>query len=187
MASYKSSRDYDANFIKVHVVTDWPLFASSGSLYVTNLPGPYIRSIQNNSTERWCANDFCYTQLSQSPYSILQLPYLARLPNFILALSVGLRGGSRELTQITPNFQMFMVQKWTTDPHLGSFVAALTGFLLAVVVTILHCRERRADKLEHLTVKNRFRHVKLPPYAFVWYICKCRLVKLKIHDSFFTP
>ena len=34
---------------------------------------------------------------------------------------------------------------------LGGF-----GFLLAVVVTVLHARERRADKLEQLAVANRF-------------------------------
>ena len=175
MAAYKSSLDYDANFIKVLVLTG-RCFANCSHRtipYGTNLPGPCIsyKTTQPSGEVQLSAA----TQLSQSAYSSLQLPYtlfgLARSPNFIETLHVGLGGGSREWTQIIPNSQMIIIP--TMDNRSSSWLnklfvtpsraivlsaAALAGFgfLLAVVVAILHCRERRADKLEQLAVTNRF-------------------------------
>jgi hypothetical protein len=96
--------------------------------------------------------------------------------NFLISLarpisSIGTeRRTERWQSRIDPNHtKLSDVYGSKMDNRSSSWLLSrcLNGFLLAVVVTILHCRERRADKLEHLTVKNRFRHVKLIPYAFV--------------------
>nr|CAG4636881.1 EOG090X03KG [Ceriodaphnia reticulata] len=90
MAAYKNTLDYDANFIKVLVLTG-RCYAncSNGRIpYGTNLPGPSIsyRTTQPDGALQLA----CSAQLSQSAYSALQLPYslfgLARSPNFLETL-----------------------------------------------------------------------------------------------------
>nr|CAG4649201.1 EOG090X03KG [Scapholeberis mucronata] len=173
MAAYKNTLDYDANFIKVLVLTGRCYTnCSHGRIpYGTNLPGPSIsyRTTHPNGEYQLA----CSSQLSQSAYNALQLPYtlfgLARSPNFLEVLSVSLNynptSASREWTQIIPNSQMIIIP--TLDPSSRHWLnklfvtpsraivlsaAALGGFgfLLAIVVTVLHARERRADKLEQL-------------------------------------
>lgn len=179
MAAYKNTLDYDANFIKVVVLTG-RCYAncSHGRIpYGTNLPGPSIsyRTTQPNGELQLA----CSAQLSQSAYSALQLPYtlfgLARSPNFLETLRVSLsyvpNPASREWTQIIPNSQMIIIptleasskhwlNKLFVTPSRAIVLSAAAlggfGFFLAIVVTILHARERRADKLEQLAVANRF-------------------------------
>lgn len=174
MAAYKNSLDYDTNFIKVMVLTG-RCYAncSHGHVpYGTNLPGPSVsyRTIQLDEKQLAVA-----AQLSQSAYHSLQLPYtlfgLGRSPNFLEFLQVGLDRVGRQWTQIIPNSQMIIIP--TLDGQPASWLnklfvtpsraivlsaAALAGFgiLLAVAVLVLHCRERRADRLEQLAVANRF-------------------------------
>jgi len=99
-AAFKNSLDYDANFVKVMVLTGrtnsmYPI--SPGSLgkkkrtYGTNLPGPsiaYRTTTQNGSPRNAIA-----AQLPQSAHFSLNLPYttfgLGRTPNFIDALTIG--------------------------------------------------------------------------------------------------
>lgn len=179
MAAYKNTLDYDANFIKVLVLTGRCYTnCSHGRIpYGTNLPGPSIsyRTTQPNGEPQLARS----AQLSQSAYNALQLPYtlfgLARSPNFLEALRVSLsyfpNPATREWTQIIPNSQMIIIP--TLDPSSRHWLnklfvtpsraivlsaAALGGFgfFLAIVVTILHAREKKADKLEQLAVANRF-------------------------------
>ena len=179
MAAYKNTLDYDANFIKVLVLTG-RCYAncSHGRIpYGTNLPGPSIsyRTTHPNGESQLA----CSAQLSQSAYSALQLPYslfgLARSPNFLETLKVSLsystNPASREWTQIIPNSQMIIIptldassrhwlNKLFVTPSRAIVLSAAAlggfGFFLAIVVTVLHARERRADKLEQMTVVNRF-------------------------------
>lgn len=179
MAAYKNTLDYDANFIKVVVLTGRCFSnCSHGRIpYGTNLPGPSIsyRTTQPNGELQLA----CSAQLSQSAYSALQLPYtlfgLARSPNFLEALRVSLsyfpNTATREWTQIIPNSQMIIIptleassrhwlNKLFVTPSRAIVLSAAAlggfGFFLAIVVTILHARERRADKLEQMAVANRF-------------------------------
>lgn len=179
MAAYKNTLDYDANFIKVLVLTG-RCYAncSHGHIpYGTNLPGPSIsyRTTQPNGEIQLARS----AQLYQSAYNSLQLPYtlfgLARSPNFLETLRVSLsyhpNPASREWTQIIPNSQMIIIptleassrhwlNKLFVTPSRAIVLSAAAlggfGFFLAIVVTILHARERRADKLEQLAVANRF-------------------------------
>lgn len=179
MAAYKNTLDYDANFIKVVVLTGRCFSnCSHGRIpYGTNLPGPSIsyRTTQPNGELQLA----CSAQLSQSAYSALQLPYtlfgLARSPNFLEALRVSLsyfpNPATREWTQIIPNSQMIIIptleassrhwlNKLFVTPSRAIVLSAAAlggfGFFLAIVVTVLHARERRADKLEQMAVANRF-------------------------------
>lgn len=101
-AAFKNSLDYDANFVKVMVLTGrtnsmYPI--SPGSLgkkkrtYGTNLPGPsiaYRTTTQNGSPRNAIA-----AQLPQSAHFSLNLPYttfgLGRTPNFVDTLTIGVR------------------------------------------------------------------------------------------------
>lgn len=99
-AAFKNSLDYDANFVKVMVLTGltnsmYPI--SPGSLgkkkrtYGTNLPGPSIAYI--TTTQDGLRRSGIAAQLPQSAHFALHLPYtifgLGRTPNFIDTLTVG--------------------------------------------------------------------------------------------------
>ncbi|KAK1124616.1 hypothetical protein K0M31_005990 [Melipona bicolor] len=181
-AAFKNSLDYDANFVKVMVLTGrnnsmYPI--SPGSLgkkkrtYGTNLPGPsiaYRTTTQDGSTRNAIA-----AQLSQSAHFSLNLPYttfgLGRTPNFVDALTIGVGGKCREWPQIIPNSQMVMIPNPIMEPSRWKaqlFVtpsklillsaAALTatcGFISLIIVA-LYWKERREDKLEKLQEAHRF-------------------------------
>ena len=99
-AAFKNSLDYDANFVKVMVLTGltnsmYPI--SPGTLgkkkrtYGTNLPGPSIayKTITQDGSPR----SAIAAQLPQSAYFSLNLPYttfgLGRTPNFVDSLTIG--------------------------------------------------------------------------------------------------
>lgn len=127
MHAYRNELEYDTNFMKIIVVTGLtnerlPLI--NGTLqwrlptFGTNLPGPKI------SYETWSQEGTYRTgamsQLSQSAYFSLQLPYsifgLDRTPNFVETLNVGLLGYSKSWTQIIPNSQIVVVPNPPNDP-----------------------------------------------------------------------
>lgn len=99
-AAFKNGLDYDANFVKVMVLTGrtnskYPI--SPGSLgrkkrtYGTNLPGPsfaYKTTTQDGNPRNAIA-----AQLPQSAHFTLNLPFtifgLGRTPNFIDKLKIG--------------------------------------------------------------------------------------------------
>ncbi|XP_076244037.1 T-cell immunomodulatory protein [Calliopsis andreniformis] len=181
-AAFKNSLDYDANFVKVMVLTGlnnsmYPI--SPGSLgkkkrtYGTNLPGPSIA--YRTTTQDGSPRSAIAAQLPQSAHFSLNLPYttfgLGRTPNFVDALTIGVGGKSREWPQIIPNSQMVVIPNPITEPWRWKaqlFVtpsklillsaAALTGTcgLISLIIVALYWKERREDKIEKLQEAHRF-------------------------------
>jgi len=175
MSAYKNDLDYDANFIKVLVLTGRCYGnCTHGQIpYGTNLPGPFIGYRTTNSGG--LPQEACSTQLYQSAYHSLQLPYslfgLGHTPNFVETLLVGVKSSHREWTQIIPNSQMIIIPNLSGDSShwlnklfvtpsraIVLSAAALIGFgtFLALLVVVLHVRERRADKREQSAIAYRF-------------------------------
>ncbi|KRT83185.1 hypothetical protein AMK59_4158, partial [Oryctes borbonicus] len=124
-AAFKNSLDYDANFIKVMVLTglrnanDSMIMGRVGKkrrTYGTNLPGPRIS--YKTTTQEGDLRHAASAQLPQSAHFSLNLPYnifgLGRTPNFVDLLTVGLSSHSRQWTQIIPNSQMVVIP-WPVD------------------------------------------------------------------------
>ncbi|XP_015175044.1 PREDICTED: T-cell immunomodulatory protein [Polistes dominula] len=181
-AAFKNSLDYDANFVKVMVLTGrnnsmYPI--SPGSLgkkkrtYGTNLPGPSIA--YKTTTQDGYPRNAIAAQLSQSAYFSLNLPYttfgLGRTPNFVDSLTIGVGGKSREWPQIIPNSQMVVIPnpisrpyKWkaqlfvTPSKLILLSAAALSGTcsLISLIIVLLYWKERREDKIEKLQEAHRF-------------------------------
>ncbi|CAK9828791.1 T-cell immunomodulatory protein [Anthophora retusa] len=181
-AAFKNSLDYDANFVKVMVLTGrnnsmYPI--SPGSLgkkkrtYGTNLPGPSIA--YRTTTQDGSPRNAIAAQLPQSAHFSLNLPYttfgLGRTPNFVDALTIGVAGRSREWPQIIPNSQMVVIPNPILEPSRWKaqlFVtpsklillsaAALTGTcgLISLIIVALYWKERREDKIEKLQEAHRF-------------------------------
>lgn len=181
-AAFKNSLDYDANFVKVMVLTGrtnsmYPI--SPGSLgkkkrtYGTNLPGPSIA--YRTTTQDGSPRNAIAAQLPQSAHFSLNLPYttfgLGRTPNFVDALTIGVGGKSREWPQIIPNSQMVVIPNPIAEPSRWKaqlFVtpsklillsaAALTGTcgLITAIILGLYWKERREDKIEKLQEAHRF-------------------------------
>nr|CAG4643828.1 EOG090X03KG [Lepidurus arcticus] len=180
MGVVKNSIDYDATFIKVLVLTGRCYTnCTHGKIpYGTNLPGPTITYKTTTSSGDW--QMAVAAQMSQNAHVALQLPYaifgLGRTSNFIEFLEVGLcyydlERRTREWAQIIPNSQMIIIPNLPSQPrywlnklfvtpsrNIVLSAAALGGFgtLLAGIVTLLHCRERRQDKMERLQEAHRF-------------------------------
>ncbi|XP_033342841.2 T-cell immunomodulatory protein [Megalopta genalis] len=181
-AAFKNSLDYDANFVKVMVLTGrnnsmYPI--SPGSLgkkkrtYGTNLPGPSIE--YRTTTQDGSLRNAFAAQLPQSAHFSLNLPYttfgLGRTPNFVDGLKIGMGGMSREWPQIIPNSQMVVIpnpieepSKWkaqlfvTPSKLILLSAAALTGTcgLISFIIMALYWKERREDKIEKLQEAHRF-------------------------------
>ncbi|KAL7293645.1 hypothetical protein TKK_0012726 [Trichogramma kaykai] len=181
-AAFKNSLDYDANFVKVMVLTGrtnskYPI--SPGTLgqkkrtYGTNLPGPsisYKTTTQDGNNRHALA-----AQLPQSAHFSLHLPYttfgLGRTPNFVDLLTVGLANKSREYPQIIPNSQMVVIpnplsdsSRWKAQLYLtpsklillsAAALSATCGLITAIIAS-LYWKERREDKIERLQEAHRF-------------------------------
>ena len=117
MAAYQNTLDYEANFIKILLLTG-RCYANCyyGRIpYGTNLSGSSIsyRTTHPNGESQMA----CSAQLSQSAYNALQLPFsllgLAQFPNFLETLKVSFcystNPASREWAQIIPNCQMIII------------------------------------------------------------------------------
>lgn len=182
VGAFKNSLDYDANFIKVMVLTGLTNKRSPtvvGRLgkkkrtYGTNLPGPRIS--YNTTTQDGDERHGASAQLPQSAHMALGLPYtifgLGRTPNFVDTLTVGLSNRSRDWTQIIPNSQMVVIPwppqepwRWraqlfvTPSKLILMSVAALTAIcgLITVIIGALYWRERQEDRKERLQESHRF-------------------------------
>ncbi|KAG5682983.1 hypothetical protein PVAND_012297 [Polypedilum vanderplanki] len=181
--AFRNSLDYDANFIKVIVLTglDNPQrpkkethpFGAKSRSYGTNLPGPKIR--YNTTTQEGEQQHGLSTQLPQSAYFALHLPYqifgLGRTPNFVDFVDIGLAGKTKSYEQIIPNSQIQIIPKDPFNPStwkaqlfvtpskvIIKSVIALLGICLVIliIICILHIKERREDKLEKLQEAQRF-------------------------------
>ncbi|XP_018318815.1 T-cell immunomodulatory protein [Agrilus planipennis] len=182
IAAFKNTLDYDANFIKVMVLTGLTndnnamidgRVAKKRRTYGTNLPGPSIS--YRTTTQEGYQQHGISAQLPQSAHFSLNLPYtifgLGRTPNFVDTLVVGLSNYSKEFNQIIPNSQMVVIpwpanepSKWkaqlfvTPSKVILTSVAALTGIcgLITLIIGILYWKERQEDKKERLQESHRF-------------------------------
>lgn len=174
--AFRNTLDYDANFVKVMVLTgltnkntptkQTPLGRKKRT-YGTNLPGPRIAY----KTTRPDGENQASTsaQIPQSGYYALQLPYtvlgLGRTANFVDSLSVGLSGRHRTWTLIIPNSQMVVVPWPITKPTrwkaqlfitpskliwMSVISLGATCGVITLIILILHIKERRQDRLERL-------------------------------------
>ncbi|XP_071746337.1 LOW QUALITY PROTEIN: T-cell immunomodulatory protein [Lepeophtheirus salmonis] len=122
----------------------------------------------------------CSSQLTQTAHNALQLPYtifgLGLSPNFIDYMSVSVTNstlGSQNHTwpQIIPNSQLYVIPYPPNEPYewlLKLYVTpsrsiTLTGLalvgtcgLVALIIGILHWRDRRADYKERREESHRF-------------------------------
>lgn len=181
-AAFKNTLDYDANFIKVMVLTGRPnnnnamisgRIGKKRKTYGTNLPGPKIS--YKTTTQEGTLRHAVSAQLSQSAHFSLNLPYsifgLGRTPNFVDSLTVGMSNHSKSWTQIIPNSQMVVIpwppydsSSWkaqlfvTPSQLIVMSVMALTGVcgLITVIIAVLHWRERHEDKKERMSESHRF-------------------------------
>lgn len=181
-AAFKNSLDYDANFIKVMVLTGLTnkdnvmIMGRVGKkrrTYGTNLAGPSIS--YETTTQEGTVRHGVAAQLPQSAHFSLNLPYsifgLGRTPNFVDKLTVGLSNHSREWTQIIPNSQMVVIpwpakdpSKWkaqlfvTPSKLILMSVAGLTTVcgLITVIIGVLYWKERQEDKKERMSESHRF-------------------------------
>ncbi|XP_060528784.1 T-cell immunomodulatory protein isoform X1 [Cylas formicarius] len=181
-AAFRNSLDYDANFIKVMVLTgltnknNQMIMGRVGKkrrTYGTNLPGPLIS--YKTTTQEGSLRHGISAQLPQSAHFSLNLPYttfgLGRTPNFVDSVTVGLSENHKSWTQIIPNSQMVVIPwppdqpyKWkaqlfvTPSKLILMSVAALTAVcgIITVIIGVLHWKERQEDKKERLSESHRF-------------------------------
>ncbi|XP_030764166.1 T-cell immunomodulatory protein [Sitophilus oryzae] len=181
-AAFKNSLDYDANFIKVMVITgltnknNQMIMGRVGKkrrTYGTNLPGPSVS--YKTTTQDGNLRHGLSSQLPQSAHFSLNLPYtifgLGRTPNFVDSVTVGLSHNYKNWTQIIPNSQMVVIPwpvnepgRWkaqlfvTPSKLILMSVAALTAVcgMITVIIGVLHWKERQEDKKERLSESHRF-------------------------------
>ncbi|CAH2002991.1 unnamed protein product [Acanthoscelides obtectus] len=181
-AAFKNSLDYDANFIKVMVLTGLTnqnndmingRVGKKRRTYGTNLPGPSIS--YKTTTQDGDIRHGVSAQLPQSAHFSLNLPYtifgLGRTPNFVDQLTIGLSNQSRIWPQIIPNSQMVVIPWPPNDPSrwkaqlfvtpsklILMSVAALTTIcgIITVIIGALYWKERQEDKKERLSESHRF-------------------------------
>jgi len=181
VSAFKNSLDYDANFVKVIVLTglankDQRLIPTPIGkkirTYGSNFPGPKIsyRTVSQESSRAAVS-----AQLPQSAYFSLHLPYtlfgLGRTPNFIDTLTVGINYQNRTWTQLIPNSQMVVIpwpknhpELWTAQLFvrpsklIRQTIFALMGtcFLISLIILCLYWKERREDRFERLQEAHRF-------------------------------
>ncbi|XP_059622526.1 T-cell immunomodulatory protein [Phlebotomus argentipes] len=180
--AFRNSLDYDANFVKVIVLTGLvnkevpttktPL-GRTKKTYGTNLPGPRIAYY--TITQDGYPQEGTSAQIPQSAYFALHLPYtifgLGRTPNFVDSITVGLSNQSKTWTQLIPNSQVIVVPwpikepwRWkaqlfvTPSKLILMSMVALGGTCLVIMLIILglYIKEKREDKLEKLQEAHRF-------------------------------
>ncbi|XP_052872457.1 T-cell immunomodulatory protein [Anopheles cruzii] len=180
--AFRNSLDYDANFVKVIVLTGLSNRSGPKKLtplgrkkrtFGTNLPGPRIE--YNTTTQDGEPQHGASAQLPQSAYLSLHLPFttfgLGRTPNFVDTLTVGLSNHSRTWTQLIPNSQMIVVpnpieepERWkaqlfvTPSKLILMSVIALSGICLVILllILILYAKEKREDRIQRSLEAHRF-------------------------------
>lgn len=180
--AFRNTLDYDANFVKVivltgltnrHAPTKLTPLGRKKRTYGTNLPGPRIAYYTTKPDGD--KQESTSVQIPQSAYFSLHLPYtifgLGRTPNFVDKLTVGLSHQNRTWTQLIPNSQMVVVpwppdepSRWkaqlfvTPSKLIWMSVLSLgaTCAVITLIILVLHIKERREDKLERLQETERF-------------------------------
>lgn len=180
--AFRNTLDYDANFVKVivltgltnrHAPTKLTPLGRKKRTYGTNLPGPRIAYYTTKPDGD--KQESTSVQIPQSAYFSLHLPYtifgLGRTPNFVDKLTVGLSHQNRTWTQLIPNSQMVVVpwppdepSRWkaqlfvTPSKLIWMSVLSLsaTCVVIMLIILVLHIKERREDKFERLQETERF-------------------------------
>lgn len=176
---FLSNPDYDANFLKVVVTTgrDCPKCPLNGIPYGSIIPGPVVR--YNSTTQVGDLQTSVAAQFYRSAHFPLDLPYvffgIGHSPNFIDVLDVSVSHKksmqrSKKWTQLIPNSQIIVIpylpdeSYWKAKIFLPSSKAAvhtfgvLLGFcgVIAIIVFLLHWKERTEDRKERLAESHRF-------------------------------
>lgn len=180
--AFKNNLDYDANFVKVMVLTgltnknataiEGPL-RKKKQTFGTNLPGPRIsyKTVDQEGKIRIGVS----AQIPQSAHYSLYLPYimfaLGRTPNFLENITVGFASRYREWPQIIPNSQMVVIPhpidnpaRWTVQLFVTpskvvyTCLAVLIGtcFFIFGIIVLLHLHEKKMDRLERRQEAYRF-------------------------------
>lgn len=180
--AFRNTLDYDANFVKVivltgltnrHAPTKLTPLGRKKRTYGTNLPGPRIAYYTTKPDGE--KQESTSVQIPQSAYFSLHLPYtifgLGRTPNFVDKLTVGLSHQNRTWTQLIPNSQMVVVPWPPDDPSrwkaqlfvtpskliwMSVLSLGATCAVITLIILVLHIKERREDKLERLQETERF-------------------------------
>ncbi|GFQ93605.1 t-cell immunomodulatory protein [Trichonephila clavata] len=175
----RNTEIFDSHFLKVLVLHGLCHHNCTTDPYGVNQPGPLVR--YNMTTQDGKPLVSTLIQLSQSAHFPLQLPYslfgLGQTPNFIDVLTVSIPATfnksvhKREWVQIIPNSQIVVIphppydeRKWVkklfvTPSRLVLLTCiALVGtcVFLALLVALLHWKERREDKKEKMQDAYRF-------------------------------
>nr|KAI8762584.1 T-cell immunomodulatory protein-like; partial [Biomphalaria glabrata] len=170
----------DASFLKVLVVSGLckDNCPNGHNPYGVNQVGPTAKFISTTPTG---SDQICIaSQLTQSAYFALQLPFmlfgLGQTPNFVDELNIGIPSSgiapkSHSWSTIIPNSQVIVIpypidnpESWRHELYVTpSRLVLLTGASLlgtcafiAVIVGLLHWRERIEDKREKLQESQRF-------------------------------
>lgn len=172
----KNDYNVEAAFLKVAVLSGDKKSAKYGS----NLPGAIVE-IQTTDTD---GNNLVRkaTQLSQSSYFALQLPYvvfgLGKSPNFVEKINVGVGRSDnpkvdrvRSWTSIIPNSQVIVIPRpkdspsdWVTrllvtpSKLLLQTAGVLVGtcLLLAGLILILYVKDKKEDEREKRKEAHKF-------------------------------
>jgi integrin alpha FG-GAP repeat containing protein 1 len=180
----KNNLAADTCFLKVTVISGTCSSSSCHGRqpYGVNVPGPtvkYITITAEGNLQRSAAG-----QLSQSAHFALQLPYvvfgLGQTPNFVDNVGIGIPHNSSSISknsrsrvwqQIIPNSQLVVIPSPADDPSRWKMklfvtpshqivltIIALGGtcVLVAIIVLVLHLRERREDSKEKKQESQKF-------------------------------
>lgn len=178
--AFQNSPDYDANFMKVMVLSGvyCDLCPESQTPYGNIISGPvikYMSTMQSGLYQTAVAS-----QLYRSSHMAMDLPYtifgIGQSPNFIETLEISVSSDPRNLrvqqwSQIIPNSQIIVIpspldqpSSWSAKLFLTPSQAVLnTGLVLVGFFTIiclivggLQYRERRDDMKTRLEEAHRF-------------------------------
>ncbi|XP_015909573.2 T-cell immunomodulatory protein [Parasteatoda tepidariorum] len=177
--AFRNTEIYDSCFLKVLVLSGLCYNDCSTEPYGVNQPGPLVR--YNMTKQDGTPVVSTAIQLPQSAHFPLQLPYsmfgLGPTPNFIDVLTVSIPAKfngsvhSREWLQIIPNSQIVVIpyppndsSKWVkklfvTPSRLVMLTCiSLVGtcIFIALIVALLHWKEKREDKRERMQEAYRF-------------------------------
>lgn len=180
--AFRNTLDYDANFVKVIVLTGLTNTNAPTKLtplgrkkrtYGTNLPGPRIAYYTTKPDGD--SQESTSVQIPQSAYFSLHLPYtifgLGRTPNFVDSLTVGLSHRNRSWTQLIPNSQMVVVPWPPDEPShwkaqlfvtpskliwMSVISLGATCLVIMFIILVLHIKEKREDRLERNSETQRF-------------------------------
>ncbi|RDD47172.1 T-cell immunomodulatory protein [Trichoplax sp. H2] len=176
--AFKNDFAGDATFLKVTVIGGYCPSAKNSKLCGVNLPSCTLQYQTVQASGEIIRGSV--TQLSQTAYTALQLPFivfgLGQTPNFVDYLSVSLPRNSaqkREHTwsSIIPNSQLIVIPQPPAVPKKWPYKLLLTPsklvlltaliligicFVISAIIGILHWKEKKMDEKEKRENSHRF-------------------------------